>query len=292
LAANPLLFRQLIDRGIEQHRGGVVIALAVVIGALALVTAVLELVSDYIAARVGETVVFEMRAHMYRHVQQMSLAFFSRTHTGALVSRINTDVVGAQTAFTDLLSNVVGNMVTVLFSLTVMATLSWEITIAAVVLIPFVGLLGRKVGRRVAALTKQRYGQNAAMVTMMTERFNVSGAMLVQLFGRPEEELGSFEESAGALRNTGVRIALFRRSYANVLTLGAILTTVLIYGWGGDLAAHGALNIGTIVALTMYLGGIYGPLGALSSAGSDVMTGSSSSSIWPLRSRNVWMRRP
>ncbi|HTW97266.1 MAG TPA: ABC transporter ATP-binding protein [Acidimicrobiales bacterium] len=271
-AIGPLLLRDLIDSGIEDRRAGLVVALAAVMGGLALATSALQLVQDYIAARVSESIVYEMRAEMYRHIQRMPLAFFARTHTGALVSRLSSDVLGAETAFTDLLSNVVGNAITVVFALAVMATLSWPVSLAALVVLPVFGLVGRRVGRRLAALTKRRYELNASMVSTMTERFNVGGALLVRLFGRPDEECKQFEERAGALRNAGVRVALFGRSYSIVLMFGAVLGTVLIYGWGGDLAAHGALNIGTLVALVAYLGGIYGPLGALSGAASDVMT--------------------
>ena len=274
-ALNPLLLRGLINNGVVKHRASLVIVLAACMGALTLVISGLTLVQAYVAARVSENVVFEdIRARMYRHLQSMPIAFFSRTQTGALVNRLNTDVAGAQSAFTDLLSNVVGNAVTVTFALAVMATLSWQISAAAIVALPIFGLVARRIGRRLATLTKARYDQTASMVTIMTERLNVGGALLVvRLFGRPEQESRLFEERAGRVRNTGIQIALYSRFYAIALGLGMTLATVVIYGWGGALAAHGTLQIGTLVALcTAYVGGIYGPLGSLSNAGVDVIT--------------------
>src|SRR5579875_552562 len=271
-AVNPLILRAIIDRGILAHRSTVVIALALVAAGLALVDATLSLLQRRISAVVGEGLIFDMRAKVFRHVQRMPLAFFTRTQTGALISRLNNDVIGAQQAFTDLLSNVVGNLVTVIFIIGAMAVLSWQITLVALVLLPLFLIPARLVGRRLGSLTRESYNLNAEMNMVMNERFNVAGAMLVKLFGRPEDEAAHFEERAGRVRDIGVAQALYARLFMVALTLTAALATAFAYGFGGVAAVHGTLAVCTDVATTAYLARLYAPLTQLSNVNLDVMT--------------------
>ena len=213
-----------------------------------------------------------MRSKVFRHIQRMPLAFFTRTQTGALVSRLNNDVIGAQQAFTDLLSNVVGNLVTVVIVLGAMFFLSWQITLAALILLPVFLIPARFVGQRIGSLTKEGYNLNAEMNMVMQERFNVGGAMLVKLLGRPEAEAAAFEDKAGRVRDIGIAQATYARIFFVALTLTASLATAIVYGFGGVAAVHGALDVGTVVALTAYLTRLYGPLTQLSNLNLDVMT--------------------
>jgi ATP-binding cassette subfamily B protein len=277
-AVNPLFLRALIDDGLlKKHeavsgREHVIIALAAVVAALAIFDAGLQLFERRISAYIGEGLIFDMRAKVFRHIQRMPLAFFTRTQTGALVSRLNNDVIGAQQAFTDLLSNVVGNLVTVTIVLGVMFVLSWQITLAALLLLPVFFIPARMVGRRIGTLTMEGYNLNTEMNMVMQERFNVGGAMLVKLLGRPQVEAEQFESKAGRVRDIGIAQALYARLFFVALTLTASLATALVYGIGGVAAVHGALAIGTIVALSQYLTRLYGPLTQLSNLNLDVMT--------------------
>jgi ATP-binding cassette subfamily B protein len=209
---------------------------------------------------------------VFGHIQRMPLAFFTRTQTGALISRLNNDVLGAQQAFTDTLSSVVSNLITVVLTLTAMLVLSWQITLVSLVILPVFVLPARRMGRKLATITRESYDLNAAMNTTMSERFNVAGALLVKLFGRPGEESGQFRERAGRVRDIGVTQALYARLFFTALLLTAALATALVYGWGGVLAIHGVLNVGTVVALTSYLNRLYGPLIGLSNVQLDVMS--------------------
>ena len=213
-----------------------------------------------------------MRSKVFRHIQRMPLAFFTRTQTGALVSRLNNDVIGAQQAFTDLLSNVVGNLVTVFIVIGVMFFLSWQITLAALLLVPVFLIPGRWVGRRIGALTKEGYDLNAEMNMVMQERFQVGGAMLVKLMGRPQAEAASFDEKAGRVRDIGIAQATYSRVFFVALSLTASLATAIVYGAGGVAAIHGELQVGTVVALASYLTRLYQPLTQLSNLNLDVMT--------------------
>jgi ATP-binding cassette subfamily B protein len=274
-AVNPLILRSLIDNGILAKPHGdahLVIVLALVVGALAIVDGGLQLTERRISAYIGEGLIFDMRSKVFRHIQRMPLAFFTRTQTGALVSRLNNDVIGAQQAFTDLLSNVVGNVVTVVIVLGAMFFLSWQITLAALVLLPVFLIPARLVGRRIGSLTMEGYNLNSEMNMVMQERFNVGGAMLVKLLGRPEMEAVSFEDKAGRVRDIGIAQATYARIFFVALSLTASLATAIVYGVGGVAAVHGALAVGTIVALTSYLTRLYGPLTQLSSLNLDVMT--------------------
>ncbi|MGH9172107.1 MAG: ABC transporter ATP-binding protein [Acidimicrobiales bacterium] len=270
--ANPLIFRAIIDDGIEHHRESLIIVLALIMAVLALFDALFSLAQRVVTAKVGEGLVCDMRTRIFDKVQQMPLAFFMRTQTGSLVSRMNGDVLGAQTAFTDMMSNVFGNVVLVGAVIVTMFVLSWQVTLLALVILPVVGLPLRRIGRRVAVLTRQRYDHLSSMVAMTVERFNISGALLVKIMGDPDSESASFASKAGRVRDIGVELSLVGRVFFVALTLMAALGLSLVYGWGGVLVAHGALQLGTVVALAAYLGRLYSPLSSLANANLDVMT--------------------
>jgi ATP-binding cassette subfamily B protein len=234
--------------------------------------AALGLIERWVSAIVGEGLIFDMRSRVFAHVQSMPIAFFSRTQTGALVSRLNNDVLGAQQAFTDILSSVISNFVSVVLVLAAMLFLSWKITLAALVLLPVFVVPARRIGRKLGGIVKESYALNAVMNNTMSERFNVSGALLVKLFGHPETEGAEFDQRARRVRDIGVSQAMYGRVFFTSLTLTASLATALVYGWGGILAVHGELEIGTVVALTAYLSRLYGPLTALSNVNVDIMT--------------------
>jgi len=269
---NPLIFREIINKGILGKRIGLVEVLALVIAGLAIASAVLSLCQRYFSARVGEGLIYDMRSRVFEHVQRMPIAFFTRTQTGALITRLNNDVLGAQQAFTGTLSNVVSNVISVTLVLVAMFTLSWQITLVALLMLPIFLLPARWMGRRLQTITRESYQLDAKMNTTMTERFNVAGALLVKLFGRPDEEARTFRERAGRVRDIGITSAMYSRIFFISLMLTASLATALVYGWGGRLAAEGALDVGTVVALTAYLSRLYGPLTALSNVQVDVMS--------------------
>jgi ATP-binding cassette subfamily B protein len=270
--ANPLIYREIIDRGILPKRESVVVYLAVLVAVIAVIDALLSLGERYISARVGEGLIYDLRTAVFGHVGRMPLAFFNRTRTGALVSRLNSDVLGAQQAFTNTLSSTVSNLITVAVTVAAMAFLSWPITIVALVLLPAFLLPARRIGRRLAELTRESYNLNASLTNTTTERFDVGGAMLVKLFGRPDAERASFAQRAGRVRDIGVQTAMYGRVFFLALVLTSSLATALVYGWGGALAVHGTLNVGTVVALVALLNRLYGPLTGLSTLNVDVMT--------------------
>ncbi len=248
------------------------VALAGLVALLALVSAIVGLAQRWFSARIGEGLVFDLRTQVFDHVQRMPIGFFTRAQTGALVTRLNSDVQGAQQAFTSTLSNVVGNVVGVTATLAAMFVLSWQITLLSLVLLPLFVLPARFVGRRLAVITRERYQLNGEMGQMMTERFNVSGALLVKLFGRPESESDAFSQRAGRVRDIGVTQAMYSRVFMSSLGLLASLAIALAYGLGGVMAIGGTLGVGTVVALTAYLGQLYGPLTSLSNVQVDIMT--------------------
>ncbi|MFZ0665611.1 MAG: ABC transporter ATP-binding protein, partial [Acidimicrobiales bacterium] len=254
---NPLILRAIIDQGIFRKDIGLIEGLAFLVAGLALLDAGLGLGERFVSAKVGEGLIYDMRAKVFGHVQDMPIAFFTRTQTGALVSRLNNDVLGAQQAFTDILSSVVSNLVSVLLVLIAMFFLSWKITIVALLLLPVFVVPARRIGRKLGGIVKESYTLNAVMNTTMTERFNVSGAMLVKLFGNPDTESAEFDDRAGRVRDIGVQQAMYGRVFFTSLTLTASLATALVYGWGGVLSVHGALQLGTLVALTAYLNRLY-----------------------------------
>ncbi len=269
---NPLIYRDIIDGGIAKHDNRLIIGLAVLLAGLALVDALLSLLQRYISSRVGEGLIYDMREKVFAHIQEMPLAFFTRTQTGALISRLNNDVLGAQQAFTDTLSSVVSNLITVALTVAVMAFLSWQITLVALLLLPLFLFPARRIGRKLQQLTRESYNLNAQMNNTMTERFNVSGALLVKLFGRPDIEHGEFAGRAARVRDIGVQTAMYGRVFFVSLIITSSLATALVYGWGGVLASEGRFNVGTVVALAALLNRLYGPLTALSNMNVDVMT--------------------
>ncbi len=271
-AVNPLILRAIIDKGIANKNEALIVQLALLAAVLAVADAGFSLLERRISASIGEGLIYDMRVKVFRHVQSMPVAFFSRTQTGALISRLNNDVIGAQQAFTDLLSNVVGNAVLVVIVLATMFWLSWSVTLVALLLLPVFLVPARRVGQRVGTMMRQGYDLNTEMNMTMTERFNVSGAMLVKLFGRPEDEVATFEDRAGRVRDIGVTQATYSRVFFIFLSLTASLATAFTYGFGGVAVVHGTLQVGTVVALTAYLARLYGPLTQLSSVQLDVMT--------------------
>ena len=280
VVALPLLFKVIIDNGVlaTNARGqvvgdkSVVIDVSLLVAGLAVVDAILTLFQRLLSARVGEGLIFDLRTRVFAHVQRMPVAFFTRTQTGALVSRLNTDVVGAQQAFTSTLSSVVSNVISLVLVVAAMLYLSWQVTLGALLLTPLFLFPARWVGRKLQAITREAMQLNASMGTTMTERFNVSGALLVKLFGRLPEESENFGDTAGRVRDIGIKQAMYGRVFFTALTLVASLATALVYGVGGVLAVDGVIQVGTLVALTALLGRLYGPLTALSNVQVDVMT--------------------
>ncbi|HEY5110231.1 MAG TPA: ABC transporter ATP-binding protein [Acidimicrobiales bacterium] len=270
---NPLLFRSIINSLTSAHPDKqLIITLSIVAAGVAVADTVLSIGIRYVSASVGEGLIYDMRSQVFSHIQKMPIAFFTRTQTGALISRLNNDVIGAQQAFTDTLSSVVSNLIGVTLVLVVMFLLSWQITLISLVILPIFVIPAKRVGRRLSVITRESYGINAEMNNTMNERFNVSGALLVKLFGRPDEERQAFESKAGRVRDIGVTQAMYARFFIAALSLTAALATAVVYGWGGVQAIDGALTVGTVVALAAYLTRLYGPLTALSNVQIDVMT--------------------
>ena len=271
-SVTPLLFRAIIDIAIKEKSTGLAIELASIGAGLALFDAVLSLFERRTSAVIGEGLIYELRAKVFSHIQEMPIAFFSRTQTGALISRLNNDVIGAQQAFTDLFSNVVGNVILVTIVIGTMLVLSWQITLVALLLLPVFLIPARRVGRKLGTLFQRGMELNAEMNMVMTERFNVSGAMLVKLFGRPRDEREFFEGRAGQVRDIGIHQAMYQRFFFIALSLTASLATAFAYGFGAVEVIHGTLALGTLVALTLYLTRLYGPLTQLSNLNIDYMS--------------------
>ncbi len=270
--ANPLIYRQIINEGILKQNIPLIVQLALLIAGLGVLDAGLGLAQTYLATQISSAVVLTLRARLFEHIQRMPMAFFSRTQTGALVSRLVTDSSGARTAFTDILSNVAGNAVTVALIIVAMAALSWRITLVVVVLLPLFVLPARYWGRRIQAVTRELYDVAGAMSSAMVERFNVAGALLAKLFGRPEEDARAFEAKAAQLSQAAVKTALFGRMFGTMLLLMASFATALAYGWGGVLAARHVLDLGTVVALVSLLARLYAPIMGLSNVQVTIMT--------------------
>ena len=268
----PLLFRQIVDDGVTAGDRGVVVRLALVVAGLAVLDAGASLVQRWLSSRIGEGLIYDLRTQVFGHVLRLPVAFFTRAQTGALVSRLNNDVIGAQQAFTSTLSGVVSNVVSLVLVAGAMLYLSWQITVASLLLLPLFLLPARRVGARLAHLTRESMQLNAELGSRMTERFNVAGALLVKLFGRPRSEDEQFADRAGRVRDIGVRIAMSNRIFFTALTLVASLATALVYGVGGLLTVAGQMTVGTLVALAALLSRLYGPLTALSNVRIDVMT--------------------
>ncbi|MEQ4305654.1 ABC transporter ATP-binding protein [Plantactinospora sp. B6F1] len=272
--ATPVLAGDVINAisGGGADAGGVVVRLALVIAGLAVLDALLSLAQRWYSARIGEGIILDLRTRVYDHVQRMPLQFFTRTQTGALVSRINNDVTGAQRAFTSTLSGVVSNIIQLVLTAAVMFTLSWQITALSLVLLPIFIIPARRVGRRLAEITRESYDLDAKMNATMTERFGVAGALLVKLFARPEVEARRFGDRAERVRDIGIQSAMYSRTFFVAMLLVAALAQALTYGLGGWLAVRGEVSAGTVVTLALLLTRLYGPLTALSNVRVDVMS--------------------
>ncbi|MEU0335419.1 ABC transporter ATP-binding protein [Streptomyces sp. NPDC006193] len=270
--ATPVLAGRVVDAIVAGHDSGTVVRLALLIALVALVEAGLGILGRRLSATLGEGLILDLRTAVFDHVQRMPVAFFTRTRTGALVSRLNNDVIGAQRAFASTLSGVVSNLVTLLLTLAVMLTLSWQITLLALVLLPVFVLPARRMGSRMARMQREAAELNAAMGTRMTERFSAPGATLVKLFGRPEEESAEFAARARRVRDIGVRTATAQSVFITSLTLVSALALALVYGLGGWFALRGTLEPGAVVSLALLLTRLYAPLTALAGARVEVMS--------------------
>jgi len=272
IIASPLLLRKLIDDGVIPKDFELVTSLAVLVGIIAILDAVFSMIGRWFSARIGEGLIYDLRKQVFEHVQRQSIAFFTRTQTGALISRLNSDVIGAQQAFTSTLSGVVSNSLSLLLVLITMLTLSWQITLVSLVLLPVFLIPTKWVGRKLQGLTRQSFDINAQMSSNMTERFNVSGALLVSLYGDSEKEKSEFATKARKVADIGISIAMLNRIFFIALTSIAAIATAVAYGIGGHLAINDQLTVGTLLAITALLARLYGPLTALSNVRVDVMS--------------------
>ncbi|GAA4101833.1 ABC transporter ATP-binding protein [Nonomuraea soli] len=269
---SPVLAGRVVNTITAGGPASTVVALALLIAGLAVAEAGLGLLTRWMSASIGEGLILGLRTTVFDHVQRMPVAFFTRTRTGALVSRLNNDVIGAQRAFTDVLSSVLGNLVTLALTLGVMISLSWQITVLALVLLPIFVLPARRMGVRIARLRREAADHNAAMGNQMVERFSAPGATLVKLYGRPSAESAEFASRASRVRDIGVRTALNQTVFVTALTLVSALALALVYGLGGFYALSGRLDAGAVVSLALLLTRLYAPLTALASARVDVMS--------------------
>ncbi|HUF99592.1 MAG TPA: ABC transporter ATP-binding protein [Ilumatobacter sp.] len=270
--ATPVLAGRAVNAIIDGDARRTVVLIALAIAAIAVIDTVVGLFERLQSARIGEGVIFDLRGRVFEHMQSMPIAFFTRTRTGALVSRLNNDVVGAQRAFTSALSGVVTNVIALVLTLAVMLRLSWQVTVVAAVMLPIFVIPARRVGARVGKLEREATQLNASMMTQMTERFSAPGATLVKLFGRPDDESLEFGQRAGRVRDIGVRSAMATAVFMRALSLVSGLAQAVIYGLGGYLALEGRLDPGTVVTLALLLSRLYAPLTALATARLDVVT--------------------
>ena len=270
--ATPLLLKQLIDKGVVPHNGRVVTQLALLVAFFALFDAGINLVLRWHSSQIGEGLIYDLRTQVFGHVQKQSIAFFTRTQTGALISRLNSDVIGAQQAFTSTLSGVVSNVLSLILVVGAMLTLSWQITLASLLMIPFFILPTKWIGKKLQGLTRESFNVNAEMSSTMTERFNVSGALLVNIYGDGIAESENFRAKARRVADIGIKTAVLNRAFFSVLTTIAAVATAFAYGIGGHLAISKTITIGTLLAITTLLARLYGPLTSLSSVRVDVMT--------------------
>src|SRR5215831_20755307 len=270
--AVPLLLRSLIDNGILPRDTGVVLGIGAAVVGLALFDAVLSIAQRWYSARIGEGLIYDLRTEVFGHVQRQPIAFFTRTQTGSLVSRLNSDVIGAQQALTSTLSSVVSSVLQLILVLVAMFYYSWLVTVIALLLIPVFLVPARLVGRKLQRLTREGMQLDAAMGSTMTERFNVAGAMLVKLFGRPANEAEVFGNRAGKVRDIGVTQAMYGSTLFIALALLASLATAVVYGVGGALVINGVFQVGALVALAGLLQRLYGPITSLSNVQVNVMT--------------------
>lgn len=272
VVSTPLLLRKLIDEGVVPGNSNLVTRLALLVGIIALADALVSMVGRWFSARIGEGLIFDLRTQVFTHVQKQSIAFFTRTQTGALISRINSDVIGAQQAFTTTLSGVISNLLSLTLVIGTMLILSWQITVVALILLPAFLVPTKWVGRKLQRLTRDSFNLNAEMSATMTERFNVSGALLVSLYGNPSKENSYFSTRARKVADIGITIALLNRIFFIALTSIAAVATAFAYGVGGHLTINKEITLGTLLAITALLARLYGPLTALSNVRVDVMT--------------------
>jgi len=270
--AVPLLLKQLIDKGVVPHNGKVVTQLALLVAVFALFDAGINLVLRWYSSQIGEGLIYDLRTQVFAHVQKQSIAFFTRTQTGALISRLNSDVIGAQQAFTSTLSGLVSNILSLILVVGAMLTLSWQITVASLLMIPFFILPTKWIGKKLQGLTRESFNVNAEMSSTMTERFNVSGALLVNIYGDGIVEAANFRGKARRVADIGIKSAVLNRAFFSVLTTIAAVATAFAYGIGGHLAISKTITIGTLLAITTLLARLYGPLTSLSNVRVDVMT--------------------
>ena len=270
--AGPLLFRYIIDEAIPNKDSSQLAVLGCLVIAASILSAALGLAERFWSARIGEGLIFDLRTQLYDHVQHLPLSFFTRTQTGALVSRLNNDVIGAQRAFTGTLGTVISNVVTVIVTLAAMARLDWKMTILSVLLLPAFVIPAKQVGRKLAGITRDAMTNNAEMNNIMTERFGVSGAMLVKTYGDESTELSKFSSRAAAVRDLGVKSAMFTRVFMTTMGLVGAIGTAAVYWYGGSQVINGSLTIGTLTALAALVVRIYEPLTSLTNARVDVMS--------------------
>jgi len=272
IVATPLLLRRLIDEGVIPKNTELVTNLAIAVGVIAVADALFSMAGRWFSSRIGEGLIYDLRKQIFEHVQKQSIAFFTRTQTGALISRLNSDVIGAQQAFTSTLSGVISNLLSLILVALAMFTLSWQITLISLVLLPVFLIPTKWVGRKLQGYTRQSFDLNAQMSATMTERFNVSGALLVSLYGDSKKEKNEFAEKARRVADIGISIAMLNRIFFIALTSVAAVATAVAYGIGGHLAITGELTVGTLLAITALLARLYGPLTALSNVRVDVMS--------------------
>ncbi len=272
VVATPLLLRTLIDKGVVPRNGALVLRLSIIVGCIAVADALISMVSRWFSSRIGEGLIFDLRTRVFSHVQRQSIAFFTRTQTGALISRLNSDVIGAQQAFTSTLSGVVSNVLSLILVAGAMMALSWQITLFSLALLPVFLFPTKWLGRKMQEYTRKSFNLNADMSSTMTERFNVSGALLVTLYGEPNTERIGFSDRAAKVRDMGIQIALLNRIFFIAITSVAAIATAFAYGIGGHLAINGTITVGTLLAITALLARLYGPLTGLSNIRVDIMT--------------------
>ena len=269
--ATPLLLRELIDQGVIPKDRTVVTTMAVAVAVLAILTAVINIVVRWISAKIGEGLIYDLRSQVFRHVQEQSIAFFTRTQTGALITRINSDVIGAQRAFTSTFSGLISNVLTLILVVGTMLALSWQITVASLLLLPVFLAPTKWIGARLQGYTRDSFEINGQMSSTMTERFNVSGALLVKLYGDLNEESKVFKKKARKVADLGISMAMLNTFFFIALISIAALATAIAYGIGGHLAIDGAITVGSLIAITTLLARLYGPLVALATVRVDVM---------------------
>ena len=272
VVATPLLLRSLVDEGVVKGRGDVVTKFALIVAALAIADAIFSALGRWFSSRIGEGLIYDLRSQVFEHVQRQSIAFFTRTQTGSLISRINSDVIGAQQAFTSTLSGVLSNSLTLVLVAVAMFTLSWQITLVSLVLLPIFIVPTKWIGKRLAGYTRRSFELNAEMSSNMTERFNVSGALLVLLYGDSRTESTNFRGKARRVADMGIKIAMLNRIFFIAMTSVAAIATAFAYGIGGHLAINKEITIGTLLAIPALLARLYGPLTALSNIRVDVMS--------------------